>query len=180
MQKVGEGQKFWCAVYTKPQKEEYADLNLRRRGIDTFYPKLFLPRSAKRNQQVVPLFPSYIFVRFEIFSQAYSSITWCPGVKRIVSFNGTPAVVEESIIAFMMGQGGPDGVIVARSDLKVGVEARIDGGPFDGLVGIVQEPPNAKGRVKVLLNILNRQTKVEVPVEFINARWVAARPRVDA
>ena len=48
----------------------------------------------------------------------------------------------------------------------------IAGGPFDGLAGIIQEPPNARGRVKVLVELLNRQTNVDVPVQFINASWV--------
>ena len=61
--------KCWFAVYTKPQKEEYAELNLRLRGIDTFFPKLFLPKSAKRKKQIVALFPNYLFVHCEYISE---------------------------------------------------------------------------------------------------------------
>ena len=169
-----EHNKHWCAVYTKPQKEELAELNLRMRGIDTFFPKLFLPKSAKRKKQVVSLFPSYIFVRLKLLSDEPSSVVWCPGVKRLLSFNGTPAIVEESLMAFLMRQAGPDGLISARCNLKVGQQVTIDGGPFDGLVGIIQEPPSAKGRVKVLLELLKRPTKVDVPVQFIKAGWVTS------
>ena len=173
-------QKHWLAVYTKPQKEEYAELNLRLRGIDTFFPKLFLPKSAKRKKQIVALFPNYLFVHCEIISEEYGSIIWCPGVKRLVNFNGTPAIVDDSIMEFLMGQTGADGVIAARCNVEVGQKVSIAGGPFDGLVGIIKEPPNARGRVKVLLQVLNRETNVDVPVQFINATWVAqaqpARP----
>jgi transcriptional antiterminator RfaH len=171
--KMAGSEKHWFAVYTKPQKEEYADLNLRLRGIDTFFPKLFLPKSAKRKKQVVALFPNYLFVRCEIVSEECGSIVWCPGVKRLVSFNGTPAIVDDSIMEFLMAQTGADGVIASRCNVEVGQEVSIDGGPFDGLVGIIQQPPNARGRVKVLLRLLNRQTNVDVPVEFIKASWVA-------
>ena len=58
--------------------------------------------------------------------------------------------------------------------LRIGQQVAIDGGPFDGLVGIIQEPPNARGRVKILLQLLNRPTKVDVPVQFIKASWVAS------
>ncbi len=165
----------WFAVYTKPEKEEYAELNLRLRGIDTFFPKLSFPQSVRRKRQVAPLFPNYLFVRFEIASGMWS-VMWCPGVKRIVSFNGCPAVVEESVMGFLMAQANPNGVISAHCNVAVGQEVSIDGGPFDGLIGIIQEPPNAKGRVKVLLQILNRPTKVDVPVQYINANWVTAGP----
>jgi len=98
----------------------------------------------------------------------------------MVSFNGTPAIVEESIMAFLMGQAGADGVISARCNISVGQQVAIDGGPFDGLVGIIQEPPNARGRVKILLQLLSRPTKVDVPVQFIKASWVASGSVGDA
>ena len=170
--KMAESEKHWFAVYTKPQKEEYAELNLRLRRIDTFFPKLFLPKATKRKKQVVALFPNYLFVRCEIVSEECGSIVWCPGVKRLVSFNGTPAIVDDSIVEFLMAQIGANGVIAARCNVEIGQQISITGGPFDGLVGIIKEPPNAKGRVKVLLQLLNRPTNVDVPVEFIKASWV--------
>ena len=166
--------KQWCVVYTKAQKEEFAEVNLRLRRIDTFFPKLFLPKSAKRKKQIVALFPNYLFVCIDVVSEEYASIIWCPGVKRMVSFNGIPATVEESIMAFLMSQAGADGIISARCNISIGQQVAIDGGPFDGLVGIIQEPPNARGRVKILLQLLSRPTKVDVPVQFIKASWVAS------
>lgn len=77
-------------------------------------------------------------------------------------------------MAFLMGQAGTNGIITASCSVKAGQQVAIDGGPFDGLVGVIQEPPNAKGRVKVLLQLLNRPTKVEVPVQYIKASWVMA------
>jgi transcriptional antiterminator RfaH len=179
-QHMAESEPFWFAVYTKPQKEEYAELNLRLRGVDTFFPKLFLPKSAKRKKQVVALFPNYLFARCEVISEEYGSIVWCPGVKRLVSFNGIPAIIDDSIMEFLMAQTGADGVIAARCNVEVGQKVSIAGGPFDGLVGIIKEPPNAKGRVKVLLQLLNRETNVDVPVQFISASWVTQAQPVRA
>jgi transcriptional antiterminator RfaH len=180
LQHMNDTSKYWFAVYTKPQQEEYAELNLRLRGIATFLPKIVLPKSAKRKKQVVALFPHYLFVRCEIISNEYGAIVWCPGVKRLVSFSGTPAIVDNSIMEFLMAQTGADGLIASRCNVEVGQKVSIDGGPFDGLVGIIQQPPNAQGRVKVLLQLLNRETNVDVPVQFISASWVTqaqpARP----
>ena len=78
------------------------------------------------------------------------------------------------MIAFLMGQAEADGVISARCNVTVGQQVAINGGPFDGLVGVIQEPPNARGRVKILLELLSRPTKVDVPVQFIQANWVAS------
>ena len=162
----------WCVVYTKAQKEDLAEISLRQRGFETFFPKLLLPRSAKRKHHIVSMFPNYIFLRLGALTEDYSPVIWCPGIKRLVTFDGVPATIEDSIMAFLVDQAGQDGLISARCNVQVGQQVAIDGGPFDGLVGIIQEPPNARGRVKVLLQLLNRDTKVDVPVQFINASWV--------
>jgi transcriptional antiterminator RfaH len=166
-------QRQWYVLYSKPQKEEYARFHLTSKGLDVFFPQLLFPQSAKRRKRLVPLFPNYLFVRLKLFSEEFSYAKWSPGVSRLVSFNDVPASVDDSIVDFLMRQLNKDGVIEARLGLKSGQEVRITGGPFDGLVGIIQEPPNAKGRINVLLRLLNRPTKVDVPIHFIEAKWVA-------
>ena len=165
----------WCAVYTKAHSETLAEVALRQKGIVTFYPKLALPKSAKRNRQLVALFPNYLFVRLDLSSNEPGFVTWCPGVKRLLNIDGAPAIVDNSAVSFLMDQATPDATITACSNLRAGQEVIIEHGPFDGLVGIIERPPNARGRVKVLLQLLNRPTKVEVPVEFIKAGWIMQR-----
>lgn len=162
----------WCAVYTKARSETLAEVSLRQRGILTFYPKLVLPGSAKRKRQLVPLFPNYLFVSLDLLSNEPGFVTWCPGVKRLLNFDGVPATIDNSAVSFLMDQAAPDATITACSNLKPGQEVTIERGPFEGLIGIIETPPNARGRVKVLLQLLNRPTKVDVPVQFIKAGWV--------
>ena len=164
----------WYTVYSKPQKEEFAQLQLRLKGLEVFLPKLLLPNNGKKRKQIVPLFPNYLFTRINIHSAEYGYTIWSPGVKRIVSFNGIPAPIDSDIVDYLMRQTNTEGLIPARSNLRVGQEVRIDGGPFDGLTGVIQEPPNAKGRVKVLLRLLNRPTRAEVPVQLVNSGWVSS------
>lgn len=165
--------KKWYAVLTKPRNEETAQFYLNNKGIEVFYPKLFIPVSNKSGPQVVSLFPNYLFVRIDASSEEYQQVVWCRGTRRLVSFGGTPAAVEEHIIDFIREQASPNGLIVAKSNLKVGDEVQIAKGPFKGIVGIIQEPPDTKSRVKVLLAILSRQVQVEVPAGYIDIGWVA-------
>jgi transcription antitermination factor NusG len=71
-----------------------------------------------------------------------------------------------------MRQANSEGIITARSNLKAGEEVRVSRGPFDGLLGIIQEPPNVRGRVKILLELLSRQVRAEVPIEYVEGGWV--------
>jgi transcription elongation factor/antiterminator RfaH len=164
----------WYVVYSKPQKEDYAKFQLRSKHLEVFFPRLLLPESSKRRKRIVPLFPNYLFVRLDIVSDEYHYAIWSPGVSRIISFNGSPASIDESVVRFLMSQADQDGIIAGRSNLKSGQEVRVTGGPFDGLLGIIQEPPNAKGRVKILLKLLNRDTHVDVPIHCLNGGWVAS------
>jgi transcriptional antiterminator RfaH len=165
-------EKRWYAVYSKPQKEEFAEFSLQQRGLEVFLPKLLFPRTLKKHKQVIPLFPSYLFTRIDEARQ-YDAVIWAPGVSRVVSFNGTPAPIDDDAIAYLRAAGSRDGLIPARSDLQKGQEVQITDGPFSGLAGIIQDPPGAKDRVRILMNLLNRDVNVEVPLRFVSCGWIA-------
>jgi transcriptional antiterminator RfaH len=164
----------WYTVYSKPQREEFAEWQLRLKGLEVFLPRLLLPNNGKKRRRIVPLFPNYLFTRINIHSAEYGYTLWSPGVKRIISFNGIPAPIDSDIVDYLIKATNSEGLIPARSNLRVGQEVRITSGPFDGLTGIIQEPPNANGRVRVLLRLLNRPTKAEIPVQLVDSGWVAA------
>ncbi len=165
------GIRQWYVVYSKPHKEECAEFHLRLKGLEVFFPRLLLPQLSKKSKRIVPLFPNYLFVRLRLLEECHY-VVWSPGVKTLVSFNGNPAPLEDETVAFLMRQATPDGIIKAQSSLMVGQEVRISGGSFNGLVGIIQKAPDAKERVKVLLKLLNREIKVELPLRFIKTSWV--------
>jgi len=168
------GGKQWYVVYTKPNGEEVACSHLKLKGIDVFFPRLLLPAALGKRKPIIPLFPNYLFVRIQIF-EGYHYVAWSPGVKRFVAFNNSiPVPLDVNVVRYLMNQANSDGIIKARSKLKVGEEVLINGGPFEGLIGIIMEPPNAKGRLKVLMDLLSRQVQVEVPLSFCNSGWIAS------
>ncbi len=166
----------WYVVHAKPRKEEFAQFNLKLKGVEVFLPQLLLPQSSQKCQRPIPLFPGYLFVRLRFFEE-YHYVIWTPGVKRLLSFNGSPASLGDDIVSFLIQQATPEGIITAHSNLRAGEKIQVSGGPFDGIVGFIQEPPDARGRVKLLLSLLKRQVKVEVPVRFIKSGWVTNPPR---
>lgn len=164
----------WYVVYSKPHKEGTALFHLERRSIEVYYPKLVLPAYVAGPRRVVPLFPSYLFVRINLVEQFYDVI-WSPGVKRFVGPHGVPTALDDDVVAFLQEHAAPDGTLQARSTLRVGQEVEITGGPFAGIVGIIQQPPDARGRIKVLMQLLNRRAvRVDVPVRFVKSGWTVA------
>ena len=170
-----EIQRDWYVVYSKPHKEEQAQFHLRMKGLDVFFPRLDLVRVAEKRKRIIPLFPNYLFVRIHLPTE-FHYVSWSPGVKRIVSFGEHPIPIEERVVNFLKQQTDDGGVIQARSQLMPGQEVEIRGGPFDGLIAIIQDPPDAKGRVKILLTLLSRQISVNLGVEFIKGEWITLKP----
>lgn|GEM_PF-393339 len=169
-----EVRRQWYVVYSKPNREEYAQYHLQRKGIDVFFPRLRLPVTSTRQRQVMPLFPSYLFVQLQIPNEL-SAVVWCPGVKCLVSFNGTPAPLDDRVVDFLRCRATEEGMISAHPNLMVGQEVCITDGPLEGLKGIIQHPPDARGRVRVLMTLLNRALTVTVPITHVQTDWVVTQ-----
>jgi transcriptional antiterminator RfaH len=164
--------KRWYPVYSKPQKEHFAQIHLQSKGVEVFLPQLVLPPSALASRRIVPLFPSYLFVRIDIACGESAYVIWSPGVKYLLSFNGVPASIDDNVIAFLKDRANSSGQIAASSNLKRGQRVRVTGGPFEGLEAMIERPPDGRGRVKLLLNLLKREVQAEVPIRFVESNWV--------
>jgi transcription antitermination factor NusG len=164
----------WYVVRSKPHKESYAQIQLELRRIDVFMPKLALPQYVKHRRTVVPLFPSYLFVRLAL-PHRYHDVLWAPGIQGFVAGNGGPLPLDDGAVEFLRDRATPDGVIGAEPKLRPGQEVEILEGPFAGLIGIITRPPDTKGRIKVLMQLLNRAVTVDVPLRAVKAEWVPKR-----
>jgi transcription antitermination factor NusG len=167
----------WYVVYSKPHKEEQVQLHLGLKGIESFFPRLQLPGGGGSKKGIAPLFPNYLFVHIDLLNEAHY-VVWSPGVKRIVSFSDTPTPIDETVVGFLRERADGCGIIQAHSKLRRGQQVEITGGPFDGFIGIIENPPNAKGRVKILLKLLSRPISVKLGVHFIRNQAVAIGPSI--
>ena len=162
----------WYVVYAKRRKEAWAELHLRNRGVEVFFPQLVLPAYTGA-RGTVPLFPNYLFVRVDLARQ-FNDVMWAPGVTRFVGTSGAPAALADDVVAFLRRNASPDGRIQGRSALAKGQEVEIVDGPFAGLVGLIERPPDARGRIRVLMRLLNRRlVNVQVPARYVKSSWVA-------
>jgi transcription antitermination factor NusG len=155
----------WFVVHTKRHRERLAQAHLGQAGMEAYLPLLLQwPRPAV-GSDVGPMFPSYVFVHATIPDDFYR-ITRTTGVHGFVMFGSVPAPVDPSAIDFFRSREGKDGVIRAEP-FPAGREVQIISGPLRGLVAVVEQRLGGRQRVRVLLDILQRQTAVEMP-----ERWV--------
>ncbi|MDR7522361.1 MAG: transcription termination/antitermination NusG family protein [Armatimonadota bacterium] len=157
----------WYAVQTKPRCEERVRRWLcQRSGLPVFLPKIAYPRrrGPRRVTVVEPLFPSYLFVHMPLDPGPWYAVKWAPGVRRIVTAGDTPVPVPADAMRILLERCGDGDVVPWQPVYRAGASVRVLGGPFAGLVGILERPCSRADRVRVLLNLLGTVTPVEIDV----------------
>jgi len=152
----------WFVVQTKRHYEERAKVRLQAAGIEVYLPRTVRwPRPAV-GSAVGPLFPTYLFVRLSLAFH-YQRVCWAPGVKDFVRLGGVfPTEVPEAVIEFLRGREGKDGLIRCGETAALRRKVKITRGPFKDLCGIVDKKASGGDRVVLLMELLQRQVRVEL------------------
>ncbi len=161
----------WFAVQTRTRYENFAAKQLAGRGYEVFLPFYLCKRrwSDRMQEFEVPLFPGYLFCRFNL--QDRLPILTTPGVIQVVGIGKTPIPVdEEEVIALQTAvkTGMPRH---PWPFLKVGEKVRVQDGPLCGLEGVLL---NFKGRYRLVLSVSLLQRSVAVEVD---SEWVTPIPQ---
>ena len=160
--------KHWYVIYTKPRAEEVAEEELGKKAISDFLPRIRQIRVRKHRLRecIQPLFPNYVFARF-IIPDEYYDVIWAKGVKRIVGGRGAPVPLDDSVVLFLKQQSDERDLIQPKPNLKTGDTVRVKQGPLRGLWGVVSGEIDAKGRVRILMDILRSGTRVKLPYSYV-------------
>lgn len=156
---MGSDGPVWCVVHTQPHREVRASVHIGERGFDVFLPlRQKTIRHARQFRSVLrPLFPRYLFVRFDTARDPWTRIRSTPGVAQILMDGDMPRAVPGGVIERLLQLADQRGVVDFEKTIRPGESVRITAGPFAGLVGTLASLDDA-GRVSVLLNILGTQT----------------------
>ena len=61
----------WYVVRSKPRREEYAQDQLVRRGVETFLPRIVEPGARAASRSSVRCFPGYLFARIDLLTPVH-------------------------------------------------------------------------------------------------------------
>jgi transcription antitermination factor NusG len=152
----------WLAVQTRSRYENFAASHLTGVGYQVFLPAYQRRRqwSDRVKQIELPLFPGYLFCRFD--PQNRLPVLSTPGVIQIVGIGKRPEPVAESEINAIQA--------LVRSGLpsrpwtfsQVGQPVRIEHGPLAGAEGILT---GLRGRHRLVLSVTLLQRAVAVEVD---------------
>lgn len=158
----------WYVAKTKPKKEELLKIYLtENRGIEVFLPKIRRPTSTKVTWE--PLFPTYLFCLIDAQSNAWPDIRWTPGLCYFLGAGQELVPVSDELIAHLKQRVSwwNEGGYVPH--FTYGERVVVTSGPFSGFEGIFQRYVPARQRCQVLLQIVSRLSKVELPVEVLTS-----------
>jgi len=177
----------WYVVHTYSGYEDKVRTNLEQRiksmdAQDLVF-KVIVPSVEEIEirdgvKRTVPrkIFPGYVLVQMITLKQedtaaseqdkALSSKAWMvvrnsPGVTGFVGSGTAPTPLEKSEVQSIMKQMKADEPRV-KLGFQPGQSVRVIDGPFTDFVGTVEEINMEKGRVKVAVSILGRETPVEL------------------
>ncbi len=154
----------WVVAQTQRHREPVARAHLERAGLRAYLPLVRQwPRPAV-GPDVGPLFPGYVFVHAA--TGRLHAIERTPGIRGLVAFGGEAARLDAGVIDFLRARESSDGIVCA-APRPAGAAVRIAAGPLQGLEAIFERRLPARERVLVLLDILQRQTRVELPEAWI-------------
>jgi transcription antitermination factor NusG len=151
----------WYALRVRARYEKSVAALLRGKGYDPLLPLYTCKRrwSDRFKQMELPLFPGYLFCRFDALNRL--PILKTPGVILVVGIAKTPVPVDDTEIAAIQ--------TIVRSGLEtqpcpflqLGAKVRIERGALTGLEGILS---GFKGRQRLVVSVtlLHRSVAVEI------------------
>lgn len=168
----------WYALRVRARYEKSVETLLRGKGYDPLLPLYSCRRrwSDRFKQMELPLFPGYLFCRFDV--QNRLPVLKTPGVILVVGIAKTPIPVDDAEIAAIQ--------TIVRSGvqsepwpfLHIGAKVRIEHGPLCGLEGVLS---GFKGRQRLVVSVtlLRRAVAVDIDgawVSQVHSSAVVPRP----
>jgi len=166
----------WYALQVRTQHERGVAEYLRGGGFEWFLP-LYKCRkrwSDRVKEVEVPLFPGYLFCRFDAHDRL--PILKTPGVIQIVGYNRKPVEIDEVEIGSIRTLVGSGMASQPWPYLHVGDRVQIESGPLQGMSGILT---NFKGkhRLVVSITLLQRAVAVEIDGALVTPLGASAQRR---
>ena len=151
----------WYVAKSKPQKEAWLTTNLTSLGVEVFFPRI---AAYKRGRHVTePLFPTYVFCRFDVNSPEWPAIRWSSGLSYFVGIDGMPSPVPDEVVDYLSRNVGMwNSGNIGREPFHPGQRVTILNGPLAGLEGVFQGQVSSRQRCRILLDSIGRSSAVEL------------------
>ena len=161
--------KEWFILQFKANSHNQATKNLNRQGFETFLP-LHNTTSRKSSRFIntsKPLFPGYMFIRFDRAESEWHKINNTYGVSRLITFNSSLKSIPTTFIDSLMKRYDLSGKLLPIQKLKEGDQVAVLTGPFANFIATV-ETYETDQRIWILMDLMGRKTKIQTPSDALH------------
>lgn len=159
----------WYVAETLPRREHLALKELAKQSFAALLPEYVRSRPKRRQEPIVPLFPGYLFVRFDVLADEWGAIKSTRGLRRLVCATPyLPAALPDCEALKLLehfGRGPVPDLEDALLPFRVGTALRVLDGPFTGLVAPCER--STRTRVWMLLSWLGRILPAEFEIKDV-------------
>jgi transcription antitermination factor NusG len=157
----------WFALQVKSRWEKAVAASLRSKGYEEFLPLYCCRNRWSDRVKVVnlPLFPGYVFCRFEKGRRL--PIVTTPGIVSVVGIGKDPQPVAPSEIEAIQALVASGLPVAPWPYLKTGDVVRVERGALEGVEGILTSLKN-EFRVVLSITLLQRSVAVEIDRDFVS------------
>jgi transcription antitermination factor NusG len=157
----------WYVIKTKPQKEGLVCQQLNQIDFETFCPKV-QKFGSRKSLILQALFPSYAFVKAPLEDPSiHRLVRFTRGVSYILGAEHKPVPISSEAVDIIKSNLNQEGHIEMKTLFQPGKEVRLKRGVFKDLIGILEKPVSAAGRIRVLLKIWNREVSTTLHCSMV-------------
>lgn len=162
----------WYVLHTYSGYEENVERNLKQRiesmDMEDKIFNILVPKekkikikNGKRKVVEEKIFPGYVLVEMIVTDDSWYVVRNTPNVTGFIGAGTTPIPISEEEVKALqkrMGVEEPKYDI----DVSIGTRVKIVDGPMKNFEGKVAEVDHARGKVKIMISMFDRETPVEL------------------
>ncbi|TKB46470.1 hypothetical protein FCL40_17915 [Ferrimonas sediminicola] len=150
----------WYLFRTKARCELQAEQHLGCLGYQVYLPAIPTTASQQSVNRLSPLFPGYIFVRFDPFSESVGRILSLSTISQAVKTCGALVPVELALVRELRNRCATVVQSPSKTTFCPGDAVTVKDGPFAQIDAIFHETVGSK-RCKLLLDMLGKVQVIE-------------------
>lgn len=165
----------WYLVTCSPGREEDCKTKIEQRirysGISDI-PQVIIPtqeevelKGGQRVSTVRKIFPGYLMVEMEMTPSNFRIVRETPGIRGFTSTGRTPTPMSKQDVSNALSRMDTPKMVIPK--LKKGESVKVKTGPFAGTIATIEEYQEGKGRIKVGMLMLGRESKVDLDVSDV-------------
>ncbi|MDB2517630.1 KOW motif-containing protein [Amylibacter sp.] len=154
--------KEWFILQFKSNSHHQAGKNLTQQGFKIFLPlhDTTVRKSSRFINTSKPLFPGYMFIKFDRTESKWRKINNTYGVSRLITFNSILKSVPSIFVDNLMKRYDPSGKLIPIERMKKGDKVKILEGPFANFIATVEKYETDQ-RIWVLMDLMGRKSKIQ-------------------